>query len=645
MRNNKKLTFVIIVTILVSLFGFYTSTNKTWKTTERHLGQESVDSQLLAIGHTVGQWAGSLEKEVFDQINKNIEIESSKSSQTQGVEVGVPNHLYSSLVKKSKDGKWSVLWSRSGKEISSTRTSGYFFLKQISFSKLGNRSHWVRVKDKRGLAQYALVFPVSRASGKQGWSTDVNPKESPTAFMVGIFDEPFKNIIELFKGSLLDLMLINENGIAIGHKREAYAGNSIAGDPTFKLLKEHRERNSFFDTVEKDGESRFAGFRRIQGSNLVVTAGMSRRGFLQSQVGSLINIIVLSFALMLLSIVFVRFFGSRVFQFRALPAKTKSQPLKVEEVVKKDSKIDVIEEPVKPQMTADFKLLRNIAGGIANQLIGPTSSVLGHLRILGHTVQGQPEKQYLDTVQREMKKVKFIAETLNDVGQTSVGRRKLVDFKSIVTRVIAEFEKETLGSSLRINKKLSDVPRTLANETQIATVVRTLLRNAVLAVKLQTKKEITVSLEISDRAICLKVRDTGVTGASEIEERLFEPFLTNMSGDGSALSLPQAYAIANNHKGNIFYNPTLTTGNEAHFVMPVDITAQAESELSVVQKAEEAPLIVEQGIEEKNKEELAVAGQVEVRNDESVEAQRTKEGTRKSPGVRIRRPKVKDLQL
>ena len=217
------------------------------------------------------------------------------------------------------------------------------------------------------------------------------------------------------------------------------------------------------------------------------------------------------------------------------------------------------------------------------------------------------------------------------------GRRSLVDLKSVVKRVVAEFEREFLGATIKIHQRLNDVPKTLANESQVATIVRTLIKNSLLAVKLQSKKEISISLDVVGKKICLKISDSGIGITEEAKGRIFEPFFSHAPGEGLGLMMPQAYSIAKNHLGSVSINPDFRKGNELVLTLPVDITARSEKELAVyTDEVKDIPKAIPKEKEPVESIHLPLEAKEELSS-----------GLAKlSPvGVQIRRPKVKDLQI
>jgi len=103
--------------------------------------------------------------------------------------------------------------------------------------------------------------------------------------------------------------------------------------------------------------------------------------------------------------------------------------------------------------------------------------------------------------------------------------------------------------AVRLKSSLDDEAVWIDHE-EMATVFFDLERNAVEA--MQDGGELTVSVEGDERQVSIAFTDSGVGIAADNISLLFTPFFTTKPvGDGTGLSLPQAFATVKAHHGDI----------------------------------------------------------------------------------------------
>ena len=97
-----------------------------------------------------------------------------------------------------------------------------------------------------------------------------------------------------------------------------------------------------------------------------------------------------------------------------------------------------------------------------------------------------------------------------------------------------------------------------------------LLENAMQACEGGDKKtrDVLLSAKIVDQGLEIRVRDTGMGMAPEIQARIFEPFFTTR-GQGTGLGLAIALGVVKAHGGTIKVSSRLTEGSEFIMLLPV----------------------------------------------------------------------------
>jgi signal transduction histidine kinase len=125
------------------------------------------------------------------------------------------------------------------------------------------------------------------------------------------------------------------------------------------------------------------------------------------------------------------------------------------------------------------------------------------------------------------------------------------------------------GTALTIRTS-EDAGRIHADGTQLAVLLRALLRNALEAVVCGGAVEIAAGRRGEDR-VELAVRDTGPGLSDEACRHLFDPFYSSReAGRGLGFGLSWCWTIVELHRGEIAFENTPGMGTTFHITLPVD---------------------------------------------------------------------------
>jgi PAS domain S-box-containing protein len=111
------------------------------------------------------------------------------------------------------------------------------------------------------------------------------------------------------------------------------------------------------------------------------------------------------------------------------------------------------------------------------------------------------------------------------------------------------------------------VPTALVDRVQIQQVISNLVRNSLEALKMQSRRELSVaSAPCGEGYMEVIVSDNGPGVTDEMKPNLFEPFNTNKP-DGMGLGLSICKSIVEAHGGRIAYTPSLDGGSAFRFTL------------------------------------------------------------------------------
>jgi len=149
------------------------------------------------------------------------------------------------------------------------------------------------------------------------------------------------------------------------------------------------------------------------------------------------------------------------------------------------------------------------------------------------------------------RKAGSIVGELKGFAQKSVETFEPVLVDQVISDAVALVRRESAGVEFDVRPTSRPV-WVSGNSVRLEQVVINLLRNAIDAMKDSARKCISVRLELDERHVVLRVRDTGSGISPEAGERLFEPFFTTKApGHGLGLGLAISASIVQAMHGEL----------------------------------------------------------------------------------------------
>ena len=142
------------------------------------------------------------------------------------------------------------------------------------------------------------------------------------------------------------------------------------------------------------------------------------------------------------------------------------------------------------------------------------------------------------------------------------------DIKALVEEASALALAGSRESAVRTYFELPETPPVLANRIQIQQVLVNLIRNAMEAMRESETKVLIVRTRSLAGVVSVEISDTGPGIPVEIEERLFQPFVTNKPA-GMGIGLSIAKRIVEAHGGTISVAARPGGGTVFTFTLPV----------------------------------------------------------------------------
>lgn len=226
------------------------------------------------------------------------------------------------------------------------------------------------------------------------------------------------------------------------------------------------------------------------------------------------------------------------------------------------------------------RLKAQFLSSLSHELRTPLGIIKGYVATLMRKdapMDDELEKEFLEIISDETKKLQSMVDTLLDAarmqaGQLPVSKRSvsLGDLiNTSVKRVRSSLEEK--GHSVKVVLPVKDL-NVMADPIRIEQVMSNLLDNAVNYSASSSPIEVLAAREGSDAVI--SVKDYGVGISQEDLKNIFEPFYRGIAGTasgnrGAGLGLTICRRIVEAHEGRIWVESTPGRGTTFYFTLPI----------------------------------------------------------------------------
>jgi PAS domain S-box-containing protein len=195
-----------------------------------------------------------------------------------------------------------------------------------------------------------------------------------------------------------------------------------------------------------------------------------------------------------------------------------------------------------------------LAASIAHEINNPLEAVTNLLYIAREAEQLAEVRHYLDSAERELRRVSAITtQTLRFHKQSTSPTD--VTCEALLFAVLSIFQGRLLNSNIRVETRWANSRPIHCFEGEIRQVLCNLIGNAIDAMHRGGGRLLLRSREGHDRAgregIFLTVADNGPGMSPETSARAFEPFFTTKGFSGTGLGLWVCLEIVERHRGKL----------------------------------------------------------------------------------------------
>lgn len=219
--------------------------------------------------------------------------------------------------------------------------------------------------------------------------------------------------------------------------------------------------------------------------------------------------------------------------------------------------------------------LGEMSSALAHELNQPLSAIAGYLsgaqRLLARQQDATSEK-LRDVLNKAVAQALRSGDIIRRLREF-VSRGETAHHAESVAKLVEEASALALVGARQLGVRVvfdldERVDHVLVDKVQIQQVVLNLIRNAVEAMAESPQRELTVaSAPAPNGMVDIRVTDTGPGIASEVAERLFQPFVTTKA-QGMGVGLSICRTIIEAHGGRIWAEPNPQGGTAFHMTVP-----------------------------------------------------------------------------
>ena len=239
------------------------------------------------------------------------------------------------------------------------------------------------------------------------------------------------------------------------------------------------------------------------------------------------------------------------------------------ELAKKDD--DVRRMSSELWQTAELATIGELAASIAHELNNPLAAVILAIGSLFMDLpQGDPKRQSLEVIAREVGRMRNLIANLPQFGRSSQNKMLILDVRKEIERTTNLIHYDPRKHPIVVVREFaSNVPPVCADRQQLQQLFLNLFINAKDAMPQGGRLTVRVETSLALKQIIVEVADTGVGIPPEILPRVLEPFFTTKpEGKGAGLGLAICRRIVQEHHGTLNISSEVGTGTTVRIMLP-----------------------------------------------------------------------------
>jgi PAS domain S-box-containing protein len=206
-----------------------------------------------------------------------------------------------------------------------------------------------------------------------------------------------------------------------------------------------------------------------------------------------------------------------------------------------------------------------LAASIAHEINNPLESVTNLLYLAEHSEDPVKTKTYIQTAERELRRVSVIAnQTLRFHKQSSSPQE--ISGDQLIKSVLSLFQSRLVNSGIQVEERKRATLAVRCFEGEIRQVLSNLVSNAIDAMqvlgggRLLLRSHAGREWTTGRPGLVITVADTGSGMPASVASRIFEPFYTTKGASGTGLGLWVSSEIVHRHHGTLRFRSSEKKG-------------------------------------------------------------------------------------
>ena len=502
------------------------------------------------------------------------------------------------VLSKKGTGRGDLLWSAVPENSQSrvTQTLIENWNNQIPFSSIKNtRTYFNRVLDQsnRPLFTVTLELKLQRVNVQQ------NQESSEQVYAVGIISPQFfERLAASVKLSGDEFILVDQNGYALTFTETQYVGAKLDKHPIVNEVLKSRDASGSGKFLNLYGEEVVGAYTRFSESNIYLAVA-TKTSLFKTQlfpafVSTLLYVIVVGLFLSALTFAFKsQGLGMNASDFKDSLTKLASGKTldfpngeKVEFAehahffsphVDADEKIIPNVEPAKLSEVDKQKVIDKMGVGLSDALSGPMSAILGHSQLARSKSLTEDVKEHFVIIERESRKAKELLDNLVRSAGGSELPKKRVEIQETLLACLAGYRSDISSKGIQLRKDLATTGTVLAQSSLLQAAFNEIIKNSIESMEATSEKDLSISSEISDKVIEVKVKDTGVGISPDKLGKVFDPFYSEKDNEKNlGMGLNTAMGIFKSFDGEIHIESKVGQGTEVTVSLPLQASSRME---------------------------------------------------------------------
>ncbi|MFN7927361.1 MAG: ATP-binding protein [Blastocatellia bacterium] len=213
----------------------------------------------------------------------------------------------------------------------------------------------------------------------------------------------------------------------------------------------------------------------------------------------------------------------------------------------------------------------HMASSIVHDLRNPLAAISTAAEMLNRDGLGLDRRKTL--IESQLRASKRMQEMLRELLDFTRGNYRLELAGHAVSTLVERAMRSVKANYAALNLE-TDIPAALVLKVdgeRLRRVLENLLNNAAQSLPLDLPApKIIIRATVQPAHVRIDVIDNGVGVPVEVQERLFEPFVSHGKLGGTGLGLAIAKSIVEAHGGSIGFDATRTTGADFYLLLPLD---------------------------------------------------------------------------